>query len=119
MSNISQQISNSIKKLDNWITINGWAGYDPYDIQCAYFLHKLTDKSKFAKRSHSYIFSVANKYFPLETRKLLNITPQINAKGMGLFTEAYSILYGLTKNIDYLKKAKIAAYWLLNNSNKN
>ncbi|MHA1186092.1 MAG: hypothetical protein ACTSSK_04340 [Candidatus Heimdallarchaeota archaeon] len=117
MSSVSKQLSNSIKKLDDWISSNGWAGYDPYDIQCAFFIHKIGDRSKFFRRLHSYIFAVSNKKFPREARKILNIKPQINAKGMGLFTEAYTILYKETKEINFLKKAKLAAKWLLENPN--
>ena len=119
MSTISKQISYRISKLDDWITRNGWAGYDPYDIQCEYFLHRLVDKSSYFRRLHSYIFAVSNEKFPREVRRFLNVKPQINAKGMGLFTEAYSVLYKETNNTNYLKKAKAAAQWLLENPNTN
>ncbi len=32
-NNTSEELIESITKLDSWITTNGWAGYDPYDIK--------------------------------------------------------------------------------------
>lgn len=109
----------SIEKLDEWIESNGWAGYDPYDIQCAFFLHKLSKKNKYIRKLHGYLFRTANKHFPKASRRFLRVKPQINPKAMGLFTEAYSILYEITKDKRFLKKAEFAAQWLLENPNTN
>jgi rhamnogalacturonyl hydrolase YesR len=119
MPNITKEIENSIDSLDAWITKNGWAGYDPYDIQCTFLLHKHSKKNKRIRFLHAYMFSRFNRYIPILSRKFLRVKPQINAKGMGLFTSAYSRLYSVTKNENYLKKAKQTAHWLLENHNKD
>jgi rhamnogalacturonyl hydrolase YesR len=119
MPNIIEQINESISLLDNWITQNGWAGYDPYDIQCSVIFHRLSRKNNFFRRLHGYIFRKSNNKFPRKIRRFLKVKPQINPKAMGLFTEAYSILYQETKKEDFLNKAKFIAQWLLDNPNKN
>lgn len=117
MSQFYSELERSTKLLEDWISKNGWAGYDPYDIQCAFLLHKYSKKNKRIRFLHGYMFSRFNRYIPLVIRKFLKVKPQINAKGMGLFTSAYSRLFSVTKNDDFLNKAKQTAKWLLDNPN--
>lgn len=97
MSQLKHILTESIESLDAWLTKNGWAGYDPYDLQCAFLLHKFSKRPKI-KRLHAYLFSRFNRYIPILSRKFFFVKKQINAKGMGLFTSAYSKLYQITKN---------------------
>lgn len=46
-------------------------------------------------------------------RKAFKIKPTINAKAMGLFMGAYSILYSVNHKIEYLERAIQCAEWLL------
>ena len=115
---LEEKILESIDRLDSWISENGWAGWDPYDIQCKFFIHKLAKKSKLFRYLHGLIYKISNKRFPLFTRKILRIKKQINPKAMGLFLSSYCTLYSLTKKADYLTKAENIAKWLLDNPNK-
>jgi rhamnogalacturonyl hydrolase YesR len=116
---LKEKINESINKLDEWVTNNNWKGWDPYDIQCSYFLHRLAKRSKLFRYMHSLIFKYSNKKIPKFSRKLLRIKKQINPKAMGLFASAYCSLYNQTKDSKYLKKAVDVADWLLNNNNKD
>ncbi|MHA1365134.1 MAG: hypothetical protein ACTSP5_01820 [Candidatus Heimdallarchaeota archaeon] len=118
MSELRDKIIDSTLKLEQWIASNGWAGYDPYDIQCAYFLHKFAGKNKLMKFLHARLFRFFNRT-PKASRKFLRIKPQVNAKGMGLFTSAYCSLYNTFKDEKYLEKAKFIADWLIKNTNPN
>ncbi|MFW9924076.1 MAG: D-glucuronyl C5-epimerase family protein, partial [Candidatus Thorarchaeota archaeon] len=119
MSELKELLTKSIDLLDQWITKNGWKGYDPYDLQCAFALHKYSEKHPRIKRLHAYLFSRFNRYIPIFSRKFFRVKKQINAKGMGLFTSAYCKLFQITKNDNYLNKAIETAEWLLENPNKN
>ena len=33
MSELTELVYNSTEQLDAWISCNGWAGYDPYDLK--------------------------------------------------------------------------------------
>lgn len=116
MHKLRDDIQASIQQLEEWISSNGWAGYDPYDIQCAYFLHKFAIKNKAMRYLHAVIFKLFNRA-PKFSRKCLRIKPQINAKGMGLFTSAYCSLYKTLKDKNFLEKAKTTADWLMKNKN--
>lgn len=66
---LSKQISlveRSIAQLDNWITQNGWAGYDPYDFK----QHPLftTSKSTFTKKTLGRAILLTESFFPMLTR---------------------------------------------------
>ena len=82
---LSKQISlveRSIAQLDNWITQNGWAGYDPYDFK----QHPLftTSKSTFTKKTLGRAILLTESFFPMLTRRALHIPREVNAKAMGL-----------------------------------
>ncbi|NHK32396.1 MAG: hypothetical protein FK730_13665, partial [Asgard group archaeon] len=115
---LKKKINDSIRKLDEWISINGWSGWDPFDLQCSFFLHRLAKRNKFFRYIHSLVFKLINKKTPTFSRKFLRIKKQINPKAMGLFVSAYCSLYTQTNEISYLKKAEEAANWLLKNNNK-
>ena len=114
---LEDQILSSTLQLDSWIDANGWTGWDPYDIQCSYFLHRFVNKSRIIKVIHSRLFKFWNRYSPKFIRKFLRVKPQINPKGMGVLTHAYCNLYYYTRDEKYLEKAKKTAEWLLTNSN--
>ena len=118
MTKLRDDIQASMQQLEEWISSNGWAGYDPYDIQCAYFLYKYTKRNKIIKYLHAIFFKLFNRV-PKFSRKCLRVKPQINAKGMGLFTSAYCSLYKTFNDKYYLEKAKITADWLMKNTNPN
>ncbi|TEU00900.1 MAG: hypothetical protein E3J23_01405, partial [Candidatus Stahlbacteria bacterium] len=116
---LSKQISlveRSIAQLDNWITQNGWAGYDPYDFK----QHPLftTSKSTFTKKTLGRAILLTESFFPMLTRRVLHIPREVNAKAMGLFTAAYQILYKITNKDNYLYKSQETLKWLEENPSR-
>lgn len=111
-------IFHSMKKIDSWIDRNGWAGWDPYDIKGKEWVIKLTSKS-----NHNLIYSYLREIiyelfytFPISSRKLLRIQPDLNPKAMGLFASGYLDLYKLTGDNIFLTKSEYCIKWLLDNA---
>ncbi len=110
-------ILQSIKNLDLWIKHNGWAGYDPYDIKEMTWIRKIT-----AWGQNHFLLEILRESlfelldtFPVYSRNIFNIKPQINPKGMGLFSRAYLDLFLTTGTDGYLQKSKECLNWLTNN----
>jgi rhamnogalacturonyl hydrolase YesR len=112
--NVTAEIMHSITRLDSWITINGWAGYDPYDIKGHPRVLKLSCNrnenraSRLIKRG--LLLSI--EVFPRASRRLLRVKEEINAKAMGLFASGYLKLYEYIKEEAYLHKAYECLNWL-------
>lgn len=106
----------SVRRLDRWIEQNGWAGYDPYDIKGTRLFLWLQNNnlSILAKVIGRFVFGVERRK-PLFTRRLLGVSKQINAKGIGLFARAYLSLYQLTHEDTYKEKAMFCLNWLERN----
>jgi hypothetical protein len=114
---MDKKIISSITKLDNWIEKNGWSGYDPYDIKALPWVLKLTrlgNKSKLLEICREVTFEFFNSY-PLLVRNFFGVTPQINSKGMGLFSKAYLDLYQETGKQEFLDKSDHCLKWLTQN----
>lgn len=111
------EISEAIGKLLDWIEVNGWSGWDPYDIKAHRRVIRLAGKATGSK-FHTYLRELVYELFyrfPVSSRKLLNIQPAINPKAMGLFSSAYLSLYRSSGNPDYLEKSAECLEWLLEN----
>jgi rhamnogalacturonyl hydrolase YesR len=106
-------VENSVARLDNWITRNGWAGYDPYDLKQHPIL--MISKPKSIGRALRAGFLVLDILFPIILRRVLGIPREVNAKAMGLFSAGYQILYEATGEERYLNKAEEALTWLEEN----
>jgi rhamnogalacturonyl hydrolase YesR len=114
---MNKNLQNSIIKLDNWIENNGWSGYDPYDIKSLPWVLKLSrrgNKNKYFEICREITFEYFYA-FPVLTRKLFGVTPQLNSKGMGLFSKAYLDLYKKTGKQEYLVKSDYCLTWLTEN----
>lgn len=110
---MKEKIRKSILKLDKWIEKNGWAGYDPYDIQeLPLFLEK---KPIFFRKIERKVISKIDGIYPLFIRKILGVRKKINAKAMGLFAQGYLNLFKTFKDKNYLDKAEQCFAWLKNN----
>ena len=119
--NIKEKIENSAIKLDYWIDKNGWAGYDPYDIKELPLVRKITkwgNENLIAEILREGLFEFF-LIFPVFSRKLLLVKPQINAKAMGLFAQSFLDLYRITKDRKYFDKANESIEWLDKNYSKN
>ena len=108
------ELKNSIEKLNLWIKENGWSGYDPYDIKELPWVRKITElgqKSYIMEILREGLFEIFN-FSPIVSRKILNVSPRINAKAMGLFSSAYLDLFKSLGNSDYLEQSKECLEWL-------
>jgi len=103
-------VETSIKHLDRWISQNGWAGYDPYDLRGLSLFIK--NNPSFFERVLIRITERIEPLFPYLLRKLFRVKKEVNPKAMGLFADAYLTLYRLTKNCSYMLKAKKTIKWL-------
>jgi hypothetical protein len=113
-------ISNSLEKLCKWLDINGFKGYDPYDIKDSPFLLKVIrtgNRNRFFALFREAVFEVFYT-FPRISRKLLAVKPVFNAKAMGLFASSYLDLYVIYKNDIFLEKAEDCFQWLKDNKIK-
>lgn len=104
-----QTIQNSIIKLEEYIEKENFKGYDPYDTLLSPLPFRKLGKwlpvltIQFQKRN------------PINIRPLLGITKAYNPKAMGLFLQAYSILYQKYPKQEYKKKMDFLFYWLKKN----
>lgn len=117
---IKNKIENSIHQLDNWIEQNGWSGFDPYDIKDQNLIRKITDwgnKNKIAEIVREGLFE-SFLMFPKTSRRIFNIKPAINSKGMGLLAKAYLDLYQVSNDKMHLAKSKECLTWLNVNYSK-
>jgi len=106
---IKAQVEQSLMRLDRWITRNGWAGFDPYDLKKHTLL---TPSQTWGRKVLRQSILYAESFFPLLLRRLLRIPREINPKAMGLFASGYRILYEATQQELYLRQAKEALTWL-------
>lgn len=107
------QVKFSLRKLDSWIENNGWAGYDPYDIKGTTICQRLTDWNL------DIFFKGITELFPMSSRKILHITPEVNAKAMALFGRGYLKLFSCTHNPLYKEKAEFCLNWLFSHYSPN
>jgi len=109
----------SLTRLDRWITENGWAGYDPYDIKGLPALLYLQGehRGRIARLIKGAVWS-GMELAPNASRRLLRVKKRINAKAMGLFADGYLNLHRVTGREDYLQKAKACLDWLEENPSR-
>ncbi len=110
----------SLHSLDNWISENGYAGYDPYDIKGNPYILTLTEKG-----NHSFPFTMIREIvfelfynFPVLSRRILKIKTAMNAKAMGLFASSYADLYSLKKEEVYAQNSSFCLNWLKENKSE-
>ena len=100
----------SLQRLEQWLTHNGWVGFDPYDVKGS-DLYLTFQKFPIIR----YPLSNSVEFFPRLTRTLFRIQPAYNAKAMALFARGYLNLYRSMAEEKFLEKAKYCLNWLINN----
>ena len=103
---------NAFDKLETYITKENFKGYDPYDT-----LNSLVPFHWLGKWGPILAIQF-QKRNPINIRPFLGIKKDYNPKAMGLFLQAYSILYAKTKKKEYLDKADFFFEWLKENYSK-
>ncbi len=114
MTRLDKDLDTVIRNLDQWISRNGWAGWDPYDIKSKKWVLRIT-----AKSSGNFFYRILREgvfesfyHFPLSFRKLLGIQPRVNAKAMGLLATAYLRLFRKTGDQAFYDRAMECLDWL-------
>ena len=82
-----------ILKLENWITQNGFKGYDPFDLMDWIINHLGNSPDIFLHKIRNKILLEKEKIAPLLIRKIFNIKPKENAKAIGLLFTSYINLF--------------------------
>ena len=110
------KIRDAINRLDSWVNMNGWSGWDPYDVKDK--ISTLRCGSSLDRRINKLFRKILfelEELFPLSARKIFKIKPKINAKAMGLFLASYGNIYQATDQKNYLLKAHECVDWLIQN----
>ncbi len=111
--NVKKMWSKSVHALDEWISKNGWAGYDPYDIKGTPLFLKLQKTGP-----TTFLGEFILKYFSRQARKILTVKPMVNAKAMAIFGRGYLGLYKHSGDEKYLKNAIFCLNWLSEHPSK-
>jgi hypothetical protein len=98
----------ALQNAHRWLRVNGWSGYDPYDLRGAPVAIWAYDRASW-RRPHARLMrimvDVADAFCPLASRKALRIRPKINPKALALSARAYLNLYSCTSDEAYLSLA--------------
>lgn len=109
---MNENIQKSFSKLLEYVESEDFKGYDPYDTLNSWVPFHWLGKWG------SILATQFQKRNPINIRPFLGIKKNYNPKAMGLFLQAYSILYNKTKNKEYLDKANFFFEWLKENYSK-
>jgi hypothetical protein len=95
------KIQDSLTRLDQWVSKNGWLGYDPFDGLSAPLLRKLTFEIPILR----VILQQFVRRLPFNIRPWIGITKRHSNQAMGYFASGYLRLFSSTENRVYLEKA--------------
>jgi len=104
------EIKKLLKDLESWFDMNGFAGFDPYDIKGHPTLIGM-QKHTFPRK----IFNLFVEMFPGMSRQIFQIRPEINAKAMALLTLAQLNRFETTSDPEFLNNAVKTGTWLIQN----
>ena len=108
-----KSVVQALLQLEKWLSDNGFAGYDPYDIRGQdWFIGLFGGQSWFKRKLRSALTLVEQRLPEYRLRKLLRIGKEVNAKGMGLFCRAFLVQFGTTGEEHYLSQAEGILEWL-------
>ncbi len=102
-------IGKSFTSLLNYVEKELYKGYDPYDTLLSPVPFRWLGKWG------PILATQFQKINPLNARPLLGIRKEYNPKAMGLFLQAYSLLFKKTGDEQYKKKAVFFFNWLTKN----
>lgn len=100
-----------MKKLEYFIQLENWKGYDPYDALNSRFLKFLT----FGSKPLRLVIQQSLRRSVVNLRPLFGVPKGINPKGMGLFALGYLNTFEKTGDSGCKKKAEEVLRWLQNN----
>lgn len=122
MSAIGQDeelLLDSIRRLDNWINRNGWAGYDPYALSER--IYSIFGRNKGGGYIAKISRAVGNMtgITHIETLlKLLRVKQYLDPKTFAYSGKSYLLLHQMTGEGKYLRLARNCGDWLIADANK-
>lgn len=105
MTDLKDLIWSSIRRLDRWISANGWAGHDPYDLYGEPFVMR---PDGFYQKLLRRLLLPTEQLFPGLCRQIAGVDKRISPYGMGLFAEGYRLLHEATKTTRFGQRAEDA-----------
>ncbi len=123
----------ALRAVDHWIEKHNYSSYDPYDIlgtrlilylrSCPWDPVSIVSSKddspsalqKFMKDKLAFFYQ--STFFMQLLRISFGVHKTINPKTMGLLSQAYSVLYRLTKEEVYIKKINYCLDWLIKHTN--
>lgn len=109
-------VEGAFSALDRWITVNGWAGYDPYDIRGQDWYVRLFGAQFWPFRKLRGVLAlIESELPPMALRRLLHIRREINPKAMGLIASAYLTRWETSADQSFRDKAEEVLSWLAAN----
>jgi len=108
------EIITSLKNLEQYVKINHYSGFDPYDALNSPTLNLLN------KRLLKLILTQVLVYSPINMRNFLGIKPEKNSKAIGIFLQAYCKLYNhhLIEKEEFENVTKELVEFLIQNRSK-
>jgi polysaccharide biosynthesis protein VpsJ len=100
-------IQDSLGKLEQWVEIHNYRGYEPFDGLSSWF-RPLTFGNLLAERLLMQLI----RQSPINLRPIMGVTPKESTKGRGYMASGYLFRYRTTRNQEYLRKAEACLDWL-------
>src|SRR5262245_54122246 len=111
MPNNTDNIRQSLAKLDRWVEQNNWKAYDTFDGLSSPYARFFTFNHPLLK----ICWQQGVRRCAINLRPLLGIKPGMSTKGMGFFAQGYLRLHQTHGDAVYLQKAKFCLQWLMEN----
>ena len=108
----------ALSKLWQWFEVNGWNGYDPYDLKGLSIYQKLYKLQGVGGQKIRQFIDSQELHRPLLWRRLLMLPKKVNANTVALIARS-SLKFAGDKDPDYLSKAKTCLDWLKKNNSSN
>jgi hypothetical protein len=105
---VHSNLQSSLMRLEAWLLQRDFKGNDPFDALRSPFLHALT----FNNRWLGVAWVQLLRRSPLDLRRLFQVEPGLNPKGMGLFLAAYIRRYRNTGDEQDRERITYFADWL-------
>jgi rhamnogalacturonyl hydrolase YesR len=110
MDSFKNDLQECIKKLENWVDVHDYKGYEPFDGLSSIF-RPLTFGNLFLDRLLLQLI----RQSPWNLRPLMGIKPLESTKGRGYMASGYLTMYQLTGDDVYKEKAESCLDWLIRN----
>jgi hypothetical protein len=106
------ELREAVDRIRAWGEAREWRGYDPYDALNSPLARYLTLGTELGRR----LLTQAVKLTPVNVRPVLRITPEWNAKAIGLVASAYARLWAARRDETARVQALRWLEWLVANS---